>query len=636
MAKIAPKGKKVTGTKKKDKITWTSSKPWKKNLTVKAGKGNDVINFKKSKYKNTLYGDAGNDKIYGGKKNDKIYGGTGNDKLYGYNGNDVIKAGSGNDYIAGGAGNDKIYGNSGKDTLKGGAGNDSIYGGSGNDVIYGDLGFNNIYFYAGDGSDTIMSGSGVDTLVFSDKTTLSYYINKKDLIIRYGNNDYVTLKNYLTGHSVKWLQIGNKKEELNPYKNTISFVNTKDMITYVDTDGKIIGTENDDYITGNTLAEEIYANNGNDIIYCGDGDKTIYGGRGNDIIFAGSSQIEIYGDTGNDTLIGGYGYNLYYFETGSGNDIIHNYNGGYRIIYEGGRYQDFSKINNDLIITFTGKYNDSVTLKNYFTDLYKSRNYYYDYNLYFHYGVGTGVGSHSESYRLSELISSGSNNDDNIEILSTATIKVYAGAGNDTITGMSGSTGVEKYIYGEGGDDVILGGNERAYIYGGTGNDSIITGKGLKTVYGGIGNDTITTSADSGTSDLCFNNGDGNDTLYLYASSNRLYFSFNIDTITYSWSGEDLIISYNNRHDSITIKNYDPTNSDMNVTIEGINLSTLIPEKPAHAPLLMSYSNQDIDNLTSQIASFDSTRVLDISVIVQPNADKINTPQELIAAYTPA
>ncbi len=99
---IKPKGKKVTGTKKKDKITWTSNKLWKKALTVKAGAGNDVINFKKSNYKNTLYGEAGNDKIYGGKKVDKIYGGKGNDKLYGYAGNDVIKGGAGNDYIDGG------------------------------------------------------------------------------------------------------------------------------------------------------------------------------------------------------------------------------------------------------------------------------------------------------------------------------------------------------------------------------------------------------------------------------------------------------------------------------------------------------------------------------------------------------
>ena len=58
----------VTGTKKKDKITWLSSKDWKRVLTVNAGAGNDVINFKKSKYKNKLNGDAGDDTIYGGTK----------------------------------------------------------------------------------------------------------------------------------------------------------------------------------------------------------------------------------------------------------------------------------------------------------------------------------------------------------------------------------------------------------------------------------------------------------------------------------------------------------------------------------------------------------------------------------------
>ena len=49
---IQPKGKKVTGTKGKDKIAWQSTKPWATDLTVKAGAGNDVINFAKSKYKN--------------------------------------------------------------------------------------------------------------------------------------------------------------------------------------------------------------------------------------------------------------------------------------------------------------------------------------------------------------------------------------------------------------------------------------------------------------------------------------------------------------------------------------------------------------------------------------------------------
>ena len=79
MAKVTIKGKKVTGTKKKDKITWVKKSAWKKALTVNAGAGNDTINFSKSTYKNTLNGQGGNDLIKGGKKADKINGGTGKD-----------------------------------------------------------------------------------------------------------------------------------------------------------------------------------------------------------------------------------------------------------------------------------------------------------------------------------------------------------------------------------------------------------------------------------------------------------------------------------------------------------------------------------------------------------------------------
>ena len=192
---IKPKGKKVTGTKKKDKITWANTKPWKQALTVKAGAGNDVINFKKSNYKNTLYGDAGNDKILGGKKVDKIFGGKGNDKLYGYNGNDVIKGGAGNDYIDGGNGNDKIYGDSGSNTLIGGAGNDVIYSGSGSDRII---------YSKNSGNDVIYNTNNKDTLVLRNIDYTSSPEMRKvgnDLVIFQGVNDRkgsVTLKNYFT------------------------------------------------------------------------------------------------------------------------------------------------------------------------------------------------------------------------------------------------------------------------------------------------------------------------------------------------------------------------------------------------------------------------------------------------------
>ncbi|MBR6297679.1 MAG: hypothetical protein IKR34_00380, partial [Candidatus Gastranaerophilales bacterium] len=154
MAKIAPKGKKVVGTKKKDKITWVSTKLWNKNLTVKAGAGNDVINFKKSKYKNTIYGEAGADKIYGGKGADKIYGGKGND---------TINAGKGN---------------------------------------------NTLYF---------SKGGGTDTLVFKTEKSLSGIkaaYSGNNAVITY-NGGSVVLKDYKKGgHSAKYVKVGSTKKSI--------------------------------------------------------------------------------------------------------------------------------------------------------------------------------------------------------------------------------------------------------------------------------------------------------------------------------------------------------------------------------------------------------------------------------------
>ena len=169
MASVKIKGKNVTGTKKKDKITWLSKSAWKKALTVKAGAGNDVINFKKSKYNNTIYGEAGNDKIYGGKGNDKIFGGKNND---------TINAGKGK---------------------------------------------NSIYFSKGDGTDTVVKGGGTDTLIFKTEKSLS------DIKVAYsGNNAVVTydggkvvLKDYkLGGHSAKYVQVGSDKKAISDYFKT--------------------------------------------------------------------------------------------------------------------------------------------------------------------------------------------------------------------------------------------------------------------------------------------------------------------------------------------------------------------------------------------------------------------------------
>ena len=238
MANFKPNKKGIIkGTENKDKISW--KKDWSKNLTVKALFGDDTIDFKKSKYKNKLYGDGGNDTINGGTANDTIKGGSGNDKLYGGKGNDLIKAGIGDDYIEGGYGNDKIYGEYGINTLKGGPGNDSIFGGisydfifggadddkivgnGGDDYINGGKGKNNICFNIGDGHDIVESGKGTDTLIFQNEVSVYWNYKGNDAIVYYGNkSDTVTLKNYKKiTHSAKYVKIGDIKFSLKNIRN---------------------------------------------------------------------------------------------------------------------------------------------------------------------------------------------------------------------------------------------------------------------------------------------------------------------------------------------------------------------------------------------------------------------------------
>ena len=280
MTVITPKGKKVTGTKKKDKITWVSKKPWKKALTVKAGAGNDVINFKKSKYNNTIYGEAGKDTIYGGTKNDKIYGGKGNDKI-----------------------------NAGK-------------------------GKNTLYFSKGDGTDTILNGKGTDTLVFKTEKNINNIkvaYSGNNAVITY-NDGSVVLKDYKKGgHSAKYIQVGKTKKAIADYFKPVP-VPTPTSTPYPLEDGYYVinGTNGNDSLVAKAGYNcKIIGGAGNDTITGGEGDDKIYGGAGDDVINAGVGNNTIYigENEGTDTIQSGGGTDTLVFPDADIRDLSFVYNG---------------------------------------------------------------------------------------------------------------------------------------------------------------------------------------------------------------------------------------------------------------------------------------------------------------------
>ena len=353
----------LTGTKRKDKITWANSKAWRKAITVKAGNGNDVINFKKSKYKNKLYGEAGNDKIYGGTNIDYLNGGTGNDIIYGY------------------GGNDRIYGGKGKDKLYGGDGNDKLYGGAGNDVINAGKGKNYIYYNLNDDFDTIVSGGGTDTLVLGNKVKIlaSWYNgNNLDLHFKYGR---VTLKDYLKGnHSVKYVKAGSKTYSLDHFTEPYKIYVSDDEIRYENTyndESKVMNSNK--IVYGTPIKDSIYLDE--EVSGC-----EIYTGKGDDEISAFVFE----------------GYNTFHFKTGDGNDTFKG-NCGF-LVFDDETSVDginITKGNDDILIKYNNN-SDSVKIKDRDYARIKIAN-----NTY---GVGNEFGSY---YDVDYFL--GTNGNDNIQ-----------------------------------------------------------------------------------------------------------------------------------------------------------------------------------------------------------------------------
>lgn len=150
----------------------------KKADILDGGAGNDLVDYRDAKGKQTIYFDpaensrgersadtwisiegvmgatnASND-IYGAGTDDRIIGGDKKDELYGRDGMDVLE---------GRGGTDELFGGAGFDILNGGRGSDKLTGGADTDIFY---------FEAGeiDGDDEILDFELGTDLVFLEKT----------------------------------------------------------------------------------------------------------------------------------------------------------------------------------------------------------------------------------------------------------------------------------------------------------------------------------------------------------------------------------------------------------------------------------------------------------------------------------
>lgn len=442
---------------------------------------NDNINLKKLNFPAGIVGGTGDDKIYGSTKHMNFIAG---DAPWGLDDDDRPTEENYRSFI----GNDTVYG---------GNNSDLIHGGLGDDRLYGKGGVNIFQFKKGDGDDTIYMGRGKDYLYFCDSSfsELSYTQKNNDLIISYGNNDKVTVKNYyktfgyvslkgIADRTFNFEDIDFDFEDLldddirterdllrlenrfskaleNLMKRTESVESlTSDGMTIIKTKGgRINGTNGDDIIRGSKRKDTIEAGKGNDVINAG---------KGNDIIRAQSGKNKITAGAGNDRIYSGSGADTFVFSKGAGKDTIYDSTNKDKI-----RYTDVNSVEeltfdikkNDLLITRkNGIKKETITLDEYFR----------------------------KSKKLDKIVLA---NGKRASILKDATLKI---SGSGTINGsdynetIKGSRRADR-IYAKGGNDNITAGKGDDIINAGTGTNNIYFAKrhGDDVILNGGGVDTL-------------------------------------------------------------------------------------------------------------------------------------------------
>ncbi|REL30842.1 beta strand repeat-containing protein [Thalassotalea euphylliae] len=424
----------------------------------------------------------------------------------GTNGDDVLSGDSTDNIIDGLQGNDQINGNGGNDILIGGLGSDTLDGGEGfdtvsyhndivavsvnlatgvggnafgqdalisieniigsmfNDALIGNSQANRIYGLAGDdaftyspGSDFLDGGEGIDSVNYSAAAeSVNVNLFNQQAIVGSTTDTLVAIENVIGTNGDDVLGGDNGNNVLLGLAGNDVFLGSRgqdvidggqgiDALTFAtyfepflvtgltielfagtatgfEVDTAFTGIEQatgsiyNDTITGNVGNNLLNGGAGNDVLDGLAGNNFLDGGSGNDQLTGGSGRDELRGGIGNDQLNGGEGLDRLF--GGEGNDIL---SGG---------------LGNDLLDGGEGEDTASFQYSRVGVDI----------NLLTNVTVGD-VGDFSDFISIENII--GSNFDD----------VIYG-------------DNLRNRLFGEGGNDTIIGGLERDEIDGGSGIDT--------------------------------------------------------------------------------------------------------------------------------------------------------------------
>ena len=380
----------IKGTAKADKLAVNEN-----DVTLTAGKGNDIITVKKGR-KSVIHGNGGNDTIkmtggsystvYGDEGAENItvgakvlgatvFGGSGKDRItvnstktYKSKYQDVfegqaytqisyigtyVDAGNGDDTIVVNAGvGHTIYGGKGKDNITiGKKAQAYVDGGAGNDIITVESATQGKYVYNGETryiGTQINAGSGADSItVTAGKGHMIFTGSGNDTVeIKGGKNGTVT---YASGNN-EFAVTGGRG-----YKFESEYIY----------DGKEYNPDN--YYSKSTKWKSMVSISGgsNNSIECGNGDDTVVikGGKNNNVsVRDGNDYVEITGGSGNsismrkEPLEKAIGQTSVYIKGGTGTSVFSGDGKNSEIYVKGGGFKNINSEGGTVFLSSKVKY----------------------------------------------------------------------------------------------------------------------------------------------------------------------------------------------------------------------------------------------------------------------------------------
>lgn len=155
--------------------------------------------------------------------------------------------------------------------------------------------------------------------------------------------------------------------------DSISSLGGEDIIYAGNGDDRVYAGDGADIIYGGDDNDNLLGERGDDLLNGDLGDDILYGGAGDDLIYGNEGSDILRGHSGVDTLDGGTGDDKYFYYLTDGPDVIDQTGGGVDVLWlmDNGITRDriqFTKEENDLIVTIDNNTNQSIRIVDHFLD----------------------------------------------------------------------------------------------------------------------------------------------------------------------------------------------------------------------------------------------------------------------------